>query len=116
MGQSSTQYRQPVPWNSGNGVEFFDDGFQHLVLLATERLKVLHVGDVIVKLLFGAHTGEHGEDVIETCAEADSPRRDGKIRILCLHDALISLFMPAREPPLTGSITMMGLLCLTATS
>ena len=49
---------------------------------------MLHVGDVIVKLRFGAHTGEHGEDVIETCAETDSPRRDGKIRILCLHDAL----------------------------
>ena len=58
------------------------------MLLVTERFKVLHVGDVIVKLRFGAHTGEYGEDVIETCAEADSPRRDGKLRILCLHDAL----------------------------
>lgn len=80
-------------------------------------LEVLHIGDVVLHLLDGGHAAQNGDDIVERCREKRMAHE------ACDTAGLASLrILPTlsgrleSEPPLTGSMMMMGLLCFKATS
>ena len=58
-----------------NLLHLFDD----TLLFLPKRLERLHIGQIILHLLYVGHTGQNGEDAIQRSSIADCPGRAGHI-------------------------------------
>ena len=75
-------------WNGCYGAEGssgFEDG-PHLV--AGERLKILHIGKIILHLRDIRHAGENGKNAVKRSRETDRPGGVGSIRIRLFQNIL----------------------------
>lgn len=95
--------------NSGNS-------FHKLFFPICEQLEVVHVGKIILHLFRGGHARQHHRHVGQTGSEPHRPGRNRHIRLGFLEQFLLSGGTLDSKPPLTGSMTSTGLLCLTAAS